>query len=187
MSLLARLYTQQRCLSSCSSNVIRSTLMMIGHGSYGDAYSTPTLRRTALFFSSQQSSEDSLSPEALQRLATLSKLRLDEQDIPKLCRDVGNVLKYVERIQQIDTTGILSRKTFYRLTIVIIVLIHTIIFHSSSSGIEPLVSPLVEVTQTPLREDVPSPTNSEENAKVLSNAKSKTGIFLAVPKIKEVF
>eukprot|EP01102_Stenamoeba_stenopodia_P000984 TRINITY_DN10893_c0_g1_i1.p1 TRINITY_DN10893_c0_g1~~TRINITY_DN10893_c0_g1_i1.p1 ORF type:complete len:150 (-),score=28.50 TRINITY_DN10893_c0_g1_i1:29-478(-) len=103
------------------------------------------------------SSEADLSPEALQRLATLAKLKLNEKDVPQLCKDVGNVLKYVERIQQIDT-----------------------------SGVEPLVSPIVEVTQAPLREDISSASNAEENANVLSNAKSKTGIFLAVPKIKEV-
>jgi aspartyl-tRNA(Asn)/glutamyl-tRNA(Gln) amidotransferase subunit C len=47
-----------------------------------------------------------ISPEDISKIARLSRLQVNEQDISALTERLGNILAMVDRMQNIDTTGI---------------------------------------------------------------------------------
>jgi len=48
----------------------------------------------------------SLDRSDVERIAYLARLALDEQDIPKYTENLSNILKLVDEMQAIDTTGV---------------------------------------------------------------------------------
>lgn len=47
-----------------------------------------------------------ISRDDVLRLAQLSSLALDEQEITDLQTDIGNILGYIEQLSQVDTSGV---------------------------------------------------------------------------------
>lgn len=47
-----------------------------------------------------------ISRDDVQHLAQLSNLQLADSEIDSLQTDIGNILKYVEQLRELDTTGI---------------------------------------------------------------------------------
>lgn len=48
----------------------------------------------------------SLTTEQVRWVAHLARLKLAEDELPALTRDLGAILEYVAHLQQVDTTGI---------------------------------------------------------------------------------
>lgn len=48
----------------------------------------------------------SIGPDELKKIATLSRLSLEEQDVEKLSQDINNILTLVEQLQKADTLNI---------------------------------------------------------------------------------
>lgn len=48
----------------------------------------------------------SIGPDELKKIATLSRLSLEEQDVEKLSLDINNILTLVEQLQKADTLNI---------------------------------------------------------------------------------
>ncbi|HSG02248.1 MAG TPA: Asp-tRNA(Asn)/Glu-tRNA(Gln) amidotransferase subunit GatC [Marinobacterium sp.] len=48
----------------------------------------------------------SLDRSDVERIAYLARLALDEQDIPQYTENLSNILKLVDEMQAIDTTGV---------------------------------------------------------------------------------
>jgi aspartyl-tRNA(Asn)/glutamyl-tRNA(Gln) amidotransferase subunit C len=46
-----------------------------------------------------------LSTEDIKKLATLSALKLDEQEVQLLTKQIGSILEYVAQISMVDTQG----------------------------------------------------------------------------------
>jgi aspartyl-tRNA(Asn)/glutamyl-tRNA(Gln) amidotransferase subunit C len=47
-----------------------------------------------------------ISPQDINKIARLSRLQVNESDIPALTERLGNILNMVDRMQSIDTTGV---------------------------------------------------------------------------------
>jgi aspartyl-tRNA(Asn)/glutamyl-tRNA(Gln) amidotransferase subunit C len=47
-----------------------------------------------------------ISPEDISKIARLSRLQVNEQDISALTERLGNILAMVDRMQSVDTTGV---------------------------------------------------------------------------------
>lgn len=47
-----------------------------------------------------------ISRDDVLRLAQLSSLALDDQEITDLQTDIGNILGYIEQLSQVDTSGV---------------------------------------------------------------------------------
>ncbi len=48
----------------------------------------------------------SLDAKTVRRVATLSRLRVEEADIPRLQAELNGILGWIEQLQSVDTTGI---------------------------------------------------------------------------------
>lgn len=48
----------------------------------------------------------SITPDDIQKIALLSRLKVDEEKIEKLSGDINNILGLVDQLQQADTDGI---------------------------------------------------------------------------------
>jgi aspartyl-tRNA(Asn)/glutamyl-tRNA(Gln) amidotransferase subunit C len=48
----------------------------------------------------------SIGPDELKKIATLSRLKLEEQDVEKLSQDINNILSLVDQLQKADTQNI---------------------------------------------------------------------------------
>ncbi len=48
----------------------------------------------------------SLSPEEIKKIAHLARLQVSEAETQKLSHDIGNILKLVDQLQSVDTSGI---------------------------------------------------------------------------------
>jgi aspartyl-tRNA(Asn)/glutamyl-tRNA(Gln) amidotransferase subunit C len=44
--------------------------------------------------------------EALDKIAHLSRLEFDEKDAEKMMRDMTNIVNWVEKLNEVDTTGV---------------------------------------------------------------------------------
>ena len=49
----------------------------------------------------------SIGPDDINQIAHLARLKIDEQDIPKLKADLGNILSLVDQLQAVNTDGII--------------------------------------------------------------------------------
>ena len=49
----------------------------------------------------------SIGPDDINQIAHLARLKIDEQDIPKLSDDLGNILSLVDQLQAVNTDDIL--------------------------------------------------------------------------------
>ncbi len=88
-------------------------------------------------------------------VADLSNLTLTEAELEKLARDLDEILTYVDKLNELDTTGV-----------------------------EPMAQVLFEAEETAtLREDIERPTVS--NAEALANAPLAGGGCFKVPKVIE--
>ncbi len=47
-----------------------------------------------------------LSKEEISHLAELARLKMDEEQIDKMTDDIGSILEYVEKIQEVDVTNV---------------------------------------------------------------------------------
>lgn len=47
-----------------------------------------------------------LSKEQVSHLAELARLKFSEEQIKKMTEDVGSILEYVEKIREVDVTGV---------------------------------------------------------------------------------
>lgn len=48
----------------------------------------------------------SIGPDDINQIAHLTRLKIDEKDIPKLKADLGNILSLVDQLQAVNTDGI---------------------------------------------------------------------------------
>lgn len=48
----------------------------------------------------------SIGPDDINQIAHLARLKIDEQDIPKLSDDLGNILSLVDQLQAVNTDNI---------------------------------------------------------------------------------
>jgi len=49
----------------------------------------------------------SIGPDDINQIAHLARLKIDEQDIPKLKADLGNILSLVDQLQAVNTDDII--------------------------------------------------------------------------------
>lgn len=47
-----------------------------------------------------------LSPEQVRKVAHLSRLKLTDDEVAKFTRQLGDVLRYVEQLNAVDTSGV---------------------------------------------------------------------------------
>lgn len=96
-----------------------------------------------------------ITEKEVRYVASLSNLTLGEAEIEKLARDLDEILTYVDKLNELDT-----------------------------SGVEPMAQVLFEAGETAtLREDVERPTIS--NAEALANAPLSGAGCFKVPKVIE--
>ena len=48
----------------------------------------------------------SLDPATVRRIAKLSRLHLDEADVPRLQHELGGILNWIEQLNEVDIDGI---------------------------------------------------------------------------------
>jgi aspartyl-tRNA(Asn)/glutamyl-tRNA(Gln) amidotransferase subunit C len=48
----------------------------------------------------------SIGPDELKKIATLSRLTLEEETVEKLSQDINNILSLVDQLQKADTSGV---------------------------------------------------------------------------------
>ncbi|MBV8827807.1 MAG: Asp-tRNA(Asn)/Glu-tRNA(Gln) amidotransferase subunit GatC [Acidobacteriaceae bacterium] len=94
-----------------------------------------------------------LSPDEVRYVADLANLKLSEQEIAKMSHDLGEILTYIEQLNELDT-----------------------------SKIEPMAQVLFDTDETAtLREDVPHTPLS--NTEALANAAASGAGYFKVPKV----
>lgn len=97
-----------------------------------------------------------ITPQTLQKLATLSRLSFPADQLAAFTQDFTNIMQFVESIQQVDTTGI------------------------------PPLTTTVTTAQATLRPDVvTSPTSTQARDAALVGAPRADQGFFVVPKIVE--
>jgi aspartyl-tRNA(Asn)/glutamyl-tRNA(Gln) amidotransferase subunit C len=98
----------------------------------------------------------SLDLTTVRRVATLARLHVEEQDLPRLQAELNGILGWIEQLQALDTRGV-----------------------------EPMSGGAPEgQTSLPMRED--AVTDGGQRAAVLANAPEVAeGAFFAVPKVVE--
>ncbi|MDQ7083314.1 MAG: Asp-tRNA(Asn)/Glu-tRNA(Gln) amidotransferase subunit GatC [Aquificota bacterium] len=90
--------------------------------------------------------------EWVERIARLARLKLTEEEVEVFQRQLGDILEFVNQLNELDTEG---------------------------------VEPYIEQSErTPMREDVPGESLSQEEA--LMNAPESEGGFFVVPRVVEV-
>lgn len=47
-----------------------------------------------------------ITKEQVSHVAELARLEIDEQDLDRFCRDLGEILEHAESLGRVDTTGI---------------------------------------------------------------------------------
>ena len=47
-----------------------------------------------------------ITPEEIRHLATLSRLKLDEEAVPGYAKDLDAIVGYVDQLRELDTTGV---------------------------------------------------------------------------------
>lgn len=48
----------------------------------------------------------SLDPATVRRIAKLSRLHLDEADVPRLQDELGGILSWIEQLNEVDVSGV---------------------------------------------------------------------------------
>ncbi len=48
----------------------------------------------------------SIDAKAIEKVAKLARIRIDETDVPNLSQRLNNILAMVDRLQEVDTSGI---------------------------------------------------------------------------------
>lgn len=48
----------------------------------------------------------SLDPATVRRIAKLSRLHLDEADVPRLQNELGSILTWIEQLNEVDVDGV---------------------------------------------------------------------------------
>ncbi|MDQ7038940.1 MAG: Asp-tRNA(Asn)/Glu-tRNA(Gln) amidotransferase subunit GatC [Aquificota bacterium] len=90
--------------------------------------------------------------EWVERIARLARLKLTEEEVEVFQRQLGDILEFVNQLNELDT-----------------------------EGVEPYIE---QAERTPMREDVPGESLSQEEA--LMNAPESEGGFFVVPRVVEV-
>jgi aspartyl-tRNA(Asn)/glutamyl-tRNA(Gln) amidotransferase subunit C len=90
--------------------------------------------------------------EWVRKIAHLARLKLTEEEIETFQSQLGDILRFVDQLNDLDT-----------------------------EGVEPYIE---EVETTPMREDEPGGSLSQEEA--LMNAPEREGGFFVVPRVVEV-
>lgn len=103
---------------------------------------------------SQSSSSAVGSKEMTQKVATLARLKLTDEELTTFTDQVGDILKYVEKLQEVNV-----------------------------EGVAPMTHPLELSTPMREDVAVPSPTNSEGKPKVLDSAPDVLNDGYKVPPI----
>ncbi len=95
----------------------------------------------------------SLSTDEVRRIATLARLRLSPEEEARLAGELSAILDYVRQLEELDV-----------------------------GGVEPMTHALAS-SETPFREDEPSPCLTPDEA--LANAPARDGTCFQVPRIIE--
>jgi aspartyl-tRNA(Asn)/glutamyl-tRNA(Gln) amidotransferase subunit C len=96
-----------------------------------------------------------INEEEVRRVAELANLALTEDEIARMARDLSGVLTHVDKLNQLDTTGV-----------------------------EPMTQVLYDAGEnSTLREDRERPSLS--NADAVANAPASSGGYFKVPKVIE--
>lgn len=96
-----------------------------------------------------------ISPEQVRYVADLANLRLSEEEVERMCVELGAILEYMDQLNELDTRDV-----------------------------EPMAQVLYEAEETAtLREDVEGPTLGAEAA--LANAPLAGSGYFKVPKVIE--
>jgi aspartyl-tRNA(Asn)/glutamyl-tRNA(Gln) amidotransferase subunit C len=94
-----------------------------------------------------------LTEAEVRYVADLANLRLTDEEVHKMSRDLGQILTYVEQLRELDTTSV-----------------------------EPMAQVLYDADETAtLREDVPHKTLGSDVA--VANAPLSTGGYFKVPRV----
>lgn len=48
----------------------------------------------------------SLTPDQVQGIARLARLRIDDADVPGVARNLSNILEFVAQLERVDTEGV---------------------------------------------------------------------------------
>ena len=48
----------------------------------------------------------SVDNDTVRKIATLSRIRVEEQDLPKLAGELNSILTWIEMLQEVDTDGV---------------------------------------------------------------------------------
>ena len=97
----------------------------------------------------------SLDTATVRRIASLARIRLEEEEVGRMQAELNGILGWIEQLQAVDT-----------------------------DGIEPMAGGTPEgIAAMPLREDVV--TDGGQAAKVLANAHDREGEYFGVPKVVE--
>ncbi len=96
-----------------------------------------------------------LTDKEVRAIAELANLRLADQEVEAMALDLGDILTHIEKLNELDTTGV-----------------------------EPMSQVLFEAEETAtLRDDIERPSLS--NAEALANAAVSGGGYYKVPKVIE--
>jgi aspartyl-tRNA(Asn)/glutamyl-tRNA(Gln) amidotransferase subunit C len=49
---------------------------------------------------------DAVTPEEVRHIATLARLKLSDAEIERFTRELGDIIGYVEKLREVDITGI---------------------------------------------------------------------------------
>jgi len=47
-----------------------------------------------------------ITNEEIRRIASLARVKIDEKDEKKFQKDLGSILEYIEKLNEVDTTGV---------------------------------------------------------------------------------
>jgi len=108
-----------------------------------------------------------VTDQDVQYVAELAHLELTAAESERMVRDLNNILGYVDRLNQLDTSGVPP-------------LAHTLIAPAGGAPGENAASPTFD---TAMREDELGPCVTHEEA--LANAPTNDGTYFMVPKVIE--
>ena len=97
----------------------------------------------------------SLDPATVRRVASLARIRLEEDELARIQGEINGILGWIEQLREVDT-----------------------------EGVEPMAGGNPEgQAAMPLRDDVV--TDGEQAEEVLANAPDREGAYFGVPKVVE--
>ena len=111
----------------------------------------------------------SLDKETVRRIATLARIRIEENALEPLAGELNNILGWVEQLEEVDTDGVPPMTSVARAL-------------AGVTSAQPPMTSVVETTLYQRRDDVNDGDVADD---ILANAPEKADHFFVVPKVIE--